>query len=140
MLTKIKTFLSGLSTNQEPTPETKLYDLGLLKDTVGNNPDSLREIITLFLQSKPAELEQLELAVKDHNLSAIARWAHCIKGNLKLFGMDETYNQLVWIELIAKKNEKQWNNDIEVYWQRIDQTFTLILSQLPKELAYMPVG
>lgn len=52
---------------------------------VDGDPDILRSLVEIFFDSYPAQLQELELAVRSGNLEDAERIAHSLKGSLQLF-------------------------------------------------------
>ncbi len=133
MISTLKKLFGSASEQSVAVPMSKSYNLELLKKSIAYNPESLREIICLFMQQKPLELQYLEEAIQTRNLPILARRAHSLKGNLNLFGMNQTYDRLAWIEKYAKE-ETSWHHTIDVYWHEIKFSFETVLREIQVEL------
>jgi HPt (histidine-containing phosphotransfer) domain-containing protein len=57
-----------------------------LKETVGNDPADLIEIIVSFLEEAPSLLEQMAKASDSGDMSSLQRGAHSLKSNARDFG------------------------------------------------------
>lgn len=139
MFSKIKQLFSDSTEQTMSESLNKPYNIDLLKKSIANNTASLREILLLFIQHKPVELFRLEEAMHSQNLTAVARLAHSLKGNLYLFGMNETYEQLVWMERYAK-TYTEWNSQLDTYWMAIKASFDQVLREIPQELDLLPAA
>jgi HPt (histidine-containing phosphotransfer) domain-containing protein len=78
-------------------------DFTSLVDIIGDDEDTLHEIISEFLTVSPKDIENLVEAVNAHNYPAVIASAHKLKATFRYFGISST-EQLVSIELGAKEN------------------------------------
>ena len=63
--------------------------LGTLRESVGDDPEFLAELVDDFLQDAPSQLESLREAATCGDASAARRAAHTLKGNSRTFGAGE---------------------------------------------------
>ncbi len=117
---------------------SKSYDMELLKESVGDSPETLSEIIRCFLKDIPVILYQLEQGIQQNNKPQIAHAAHSLKGNLKLLGMNQTYEQLREMEQIGKGSLSNVNdNRLQKQWNAVKQTFEVVLDEMSRDLKEM---
>jgi HPt (histidine-containing phosphotransfer) domain-containing protein len=57
-----------------------------LRESVGDDPEFLAELIDDFIADAPAQLESLRQAASSGDASAARRAAHTLKGNSRTFG------------------------------------------------------
>lgn len=57
-----------------------------LRETVGNDPADLIEIIESFLEEAPSLLEQMTKAAQESDMASLQRGAHSLKSNARDFG------------------------------------------------------
>jgi HPt (histidine-containing phosphotransfer) domain-containing protein len=57
-----------------------------LRESVGDDPEFLAELIDEFLQDAPAQLESLREAATSGDATRARRAAHTLKGNSRTFG------------------------------------------------------
>ena len=60
--------------------------LGQLRESVGDDPEFLAELVDEFLQDAPTQLETLREATTAGDAVAAMRAAHTLKGNSRTFG------------------------------------------------------
>ena len=60
--------------------------LGALRESVGDDPEFLGELVDAFLQDAPAQLESLREAASSGDATTARRAAHTLKGNSLTFG------------------------------------------------------
>src|SRR5687767_1921348 len=63
--------------------------LGELRESVGDDPEFLAELIDDFLADAPAQLEALRHAAIAGDATSAIRAAHTLKGNSRTFGAGE---------------------------------------------------
>ncbi|MBE9551052.1 MAG: Hpt domain-containing protein, partial [Proteobacteria bacterium] len=67
-------------TAEKPSGTESSFDRAALLDRVGGDEEVLREIIGIFLQDLPGQIESMEDAVKKGDPLLIQRLAHTMKG------------------------------------------------------------
>ena len=60
--------------------------LGELRESVGDDPEFLAELVDDFLQDAPIQLESLREAATSGDAARAMRAAHTLKGNSRTFG------------------------------------------------------
>jgi histidine phosphotransfer protein HptB len=60
--------------------------LGALRESLGDDPEFLRELVDEFLQDAPKHLESLREAASSGDATTARRAAHTLKGNSLTFG------------------------------------------------------
>jgi hypothetical protein len=78
-------------------------DFTSLIEIIGEDEDTLNEIIAEFLSVSPVDMEILISAVNTHDYPTIITSAHKLKATFRYFGISST-EQLVAIEIGAKAN------------------------------------
>lgn len=83
------------------------YNLSKVYSISDNDVDFARQIVTLFTEEVPVELENIKTGVKkkDHNM--VYQAAHKIKPTLDLLGMDIPYKDVIIIEEWGKNEGKK---------------------------------
>jgi CheY-like chemotaxis protein/HPt (histidine-containing phosphotransfer) domain-containing protein len=112
-----------------------IVDMGRLLDFTDGNPESLRELVTLYLKQTSEQLEQLEAAVKAGSASEIRRLAHSCAGASATCGMKRIVPLLREIE--HQGHEEKLINPQELY-QQIYQEFDSIRIFLEAYMAKLP--
>ncbi len=57
-----------------------IFDKGVLLDSLGDDPDLIKEIVDSYMQALPGDIEKLEVAVERNNRDQVIQCAHNIKG------------------------------------------------------------
>ncbi|MBS4059288.1 MAG: Hpt domain-containing protein [Bacteroidetes bacterium] len=83
----------------------KRYHLTRLYEYVGKEAGPVKEMVDIFLHSTPEILDQMAEAAENQDFEIIYKTAHMLKPSLHIFGIDDMYNPVREIELLAKKKE-----------------------------------
>lgn len=86
-----------------------------LRDSVGNDPDFLAELIDEFLADAPDQLATLREAATSGDAEAARRAAHTLKGNGRTFGATELASMCQEAEAAATAG------DLGVVLARVDE-------------------
>ncbi|WP_417361175.1 Hpt domain-containing protein [Galbibacter sp.] len=78
------------------------YNLDKLNELSGGDKEFNQTIISTFLQETPEDFKGLESAVVAQDFSAIYQYAHKIKPNADLLGIDKLKDQMLTIESHAR--------------------------------------
>jgi PAS domain S-box-containing protein len=89
LFNKITNLAVAIEEETEQTEAESLIDLTYLKMISGDSPEFEAEMIELFLQQTPAELQRLEQAVADQNHALVREVAHKLKSSYSLVGILE---------------------------------------------------
>ncbi len=82
------------------------YNLDYLRSVSGNNREFIHEMITTFLQSMPATLDEMQIAVQQSRWDRLSRLAHQIKPSFTLMGLDSLRPKLLYLEENGKAGTK----------------------------------
>ena len=67
---------------------SKYYDLADVNEMAGGDQDFLRVIVQTFLEEIPPDVRSMIEAIENSNPSLAYQYAHKMKPNLQLFGLD----------------------------------------------------
>lgn len=76
---------------------SKYYDLKDVKEMAGGDEDFIKVIVQTFLEEIPPDVESMTQAIANSNPSLAYQYAHKMKPNLQLFGLD-LMEQILTIE------------------------------------------
>lgn len=82
--------------------ESKVLDLELLKTNLGDDPEFLRSVITVFMQEMSGDFERLQTAIHSQESSSILELAHKLKGSCLTVGASRLAKSLENLEETAK--------------------------------------
>lgn len=80
--------------------DEKIYDLSILKQM--DNTDYLVEVIYLFLDAAPIDLNKIEQALLEKDAIKINKTAHLLKGSAGVLGAEKLVKILSEIEIATK--------------------------------------
>lgn len=78
------------------------YNLSKVYAISDNDPDFVKQILSLFLEEVPAEVKHVKEGLKEKDHSRVYAAAHKIKPTLDLLGMDLAYDDILAIEKWTK--------------------------------------
>lgn len=118
---RARDFLNLVKTNRDT-----VFDYENFLQRVGGDEDLAKEILEVYLQDAPNQLEKLRLALKDVNFSVIHRQAHTLKGasdNISAYALRDIS---LCLEKIAESGDvEQMKNlfvKIETEFERLRST------------------
>lgn len=103
------------------------YDLTDVKEMAGGDEDFLKIIVQTFLEEIPPDVDSMIQAIENGNPSLAYQYAHKMKPNLQLFGLD-LMPQILTIEAWSKGNDKE--SQAVQAGDRIHEKVTLASQQL----------
>ncbi len=77
-------------------------DLSVLKDLVGDDIDSIRSIIELFLTTMPPSIEKMKQYDDQQDWENLFKTAHTVKSSVSVIKVDELYDAVVGVESKAE--------------------------------------
>lgn len=85
---------------------SKYYDLTDVEEMAGGDEDFLKIIVQTFLEEIPPDVKSMMEAIDNGNPSLAYQYAHKMKPNLQLFGLD-LMEPILTIEAWSKGNDKE---------------------------------
>ncbi|MGY5847437.1 Hpt domain-containing protein [Salegentibacter sp. HM20] len=82
------------------------YNLSEVEEMAAGDEDFLKVVVQTFLEEIPPDVEAMNDAIENNNPGLAYQYAHKMKPNLQLFGL-ELMDQIKVIEAWAKEGEKQ---------------------------------
>lgn len=83
------------------------YNLSKVYAISDNDPEFVKQILTLFLEEVPAESSIIKEGLKEKDHTKVYHAAHKIKPTLDLLGMDLAYEDVLVIEKWTKAEGKK---------------------------------
>lgn len=99
------------------------YNLAKVYALSDNDPDFVKEILTLFVTEVPLDLIQIKLGIKTKDHKLAYSYAHKIKPSLDLLGLNVAFEEILQIEAWTKNEGKR---------KEIQATFDSVESQIEK--------
>lgn len=94
--------------------EKKILDLTFLDEIIGNDKDLKKEMIELFIQNIPNDIELLEKAILEKNVLDVKKMAHHMKSSLAIFKLN---NEVAFLE------HTEGNADASIISENIEEEF-----------------
>ena len=140
--------LDNINTNPIP-PEMKqinghagmqetLYDLSIIKSISGGDDGFVTKMVLLFIDTVPANLKELNHALKEKNWDMVNKMAHKLKSTLDSMGVKSVKQDVRTVELNAKKMESL--EQIPAQVDRINMTVNTCIEQLQDFVKSAPSG
>ncbi|PRX43121.1 Hpt domain-containing protein [Salegentibacter salegens] len=82
------------------------YDLSEVKEMAGGDEDFMKIVVQTFLEEIPPDVEAMNEAITNDNPDLAYQFAHKMKPNLQLFGL-ELMDEIKVIEAWAKAGKKK---------------------------------
>jgi len=108
------------------------YDFEKLKQYVGDDPVQVKEMIQIFLDTIPPEIEEIKKDAKNCDWGRLYKRIHKIKPSFEVFSMDLISKDARQIELLAQENNSEKN--IEKHINIFETHINTVLNLLRKEL------
>ena len=83
---------------------SKNYNLESVREMAGDDEDFVKVIVETFLEEIPSDVKLMVEAIENENSSVAYQFAHKMKPNLQLFGL-ELMDQILVIEAWSKAKE-----------------------------------
>ena len=106
------------------------YDLEAVNEMAGGDDDFVKVIVETFLEEIPPDVRSMTEAIENDNPKLAYQYAHKMKPNLALFGLD-LMKQILVIEAWAKGNTNLEN--AENAGRKIAEKVTLSEQELKKD-------
>ncbi|MFK5855426.1 MAG: Hpt domain-containing protein [Bacteroidota bacterium] len=87
----------------------KLYSLDKISEYVGGDKDEILEMITLFLETIPTDIDKLPEFANNGDWQSVYKIAHKVKPSFDVFAMDDIHADLRTIEVLARNNNEDGN-------------------------------
>jgi CheY-like chemotaxis protein len=107
-------------------------DIDRVLEMAGGDEEFVKELFRLFLKECPQRLEEIEKAIEEKNLSAIAKIAHVLKSSSGNLGINRIYNLCSEIEKLAKKGSLENLEDLYVSLREEYEKFREFVSEFEK--------
>lgn len=81
-------------------------DLSYLEDITGGDKEMMHEMLTLFLEDIPSQVELIKTAVEEKDMKAVGTESHKLKPALQYVGFNEMFELVKELESIGKSGDK----------------------------------
>jgi PAS domain S-box-containing protein len=105
-----------------------LYDLNIIKSISGGDEGFVTKMVLLFIDTVPANLKDLNNALKEKNWDMVYKMAHKLKSTLDSMGVQSVKQDVRMVEMNAKKMESI--DQIPAMVERINGIVNACIKQL----------
>ncbi len=109
------------------------YKLDNLSEYLGNDKNQIKEMIQLFIDTIPPDVDQIIEFSKQNEWQEVYKLAHRIKPTFEVFQMDDLFREIKTIEMIARNNNQ--DNNLNIHLDRFVVGFKLVLGMLEYEVS-----
>lgn len=109
--------------------KNECFDLSGLEQYVGNDPEQTKEMIQIFLDTMPAEVELIKSHAADKRWVEVYKLVHKIKPSFEVFRMTELCEGMVNIEKFTRDGYKE-DLDLDKFLTPFFRDFDKVLIKL----------
>ncbi|MGJ8685477.1 MAG: Hpt domain-containing protein [Nonlabens sp.] len=107
----------------------QLYNLQKIIDLSDNDPTFIKDMVDMFINEIPRDLEHLAVAVIEDDRASVHDYAHKMKPSLDMFGLSCLSDMLI-LEAWGKSKDEM---EIKEHFMRINQELDMALIQLKRD-------
>lgn len=82
-----------------------MYNLSKIEELSGGDKDFIASVVALFVEEVPADLAAIANGIDTADFQKVYQFAHKIKPNVDLVGLDEAFQHILAIEQSAKQEQ-----------------------------------
>lgn len=109
---------------------SKVYSTDSLKEIAGDDTDFMAVVAEAFLTEIPPDLSALVSAVENDNRELAYQFAHKMKPNIEMFGID-LLKDITSIEAWTRSSKNK--NSIQETVENVNSTLQIVFEQLKKD-------
>ncbi len=110
-----------------------IYSLDRLNEMADGDQDFINSVVLVFLEEVPGDLELLEKAITNKDYALTYQYAHKIKPNVDLLGMEKTREAALEIETLGK-NEGDFSK-IETVFKLLKIDVNQVVAELRNDFS-----
>lgn len=110
----------------------KPYRLDKLAEFVGKDEQQIKEMITIFLETIPPDIDQLTRFAEEEDWQKLYEIAHRIKPSFDVFEMEEILGDIKNIEKLSRENNIEGTllSDIKEFSEKFSKIILLLQLEL----------
>ena len=108
-------------------PATAVFDENILLKRLGNNRALLAELVQIFLEEGPRNLENIAEGITKNDLPAVRMASHTLKGSLDYFGIATA---IALAETIEKQAKIGQLHEVAQNFGELEKVVRLLLAEL----------
>jgi CheY-like chemotaxis protein len=107
------------------------YDFSYLHQATGGDNEFIMELLGMAMRTLPSDLENLRIAVEEHNMPDIKYWSHKMRSSSALTGVHDLTTVLKTIESISS-NDRSDGQEIPGLFAQVE-SFTQVALQVIRD-------
>lgn len=111
-----------------PELKSEFYDLEMLYEQVGNDADSLKRFVDIFLDTVPNDMEKLQHAIFDEDFDAVRAAAHKMKSSFLLMGA--AWATDLCLDMETKGRHRIETEKLPEKFRELSEKFSLMVKKL----------
>jgi PAS domain S-box-containing protein len=115
-----------------PDTARKPYDLSRYQTSAEDNPEFLKEIVSIFVDLIPGQVQEMKVAAEKDDYAAIKRVAHKIKPNLLMFGVENGKDNIMFLNYFEESDAGQIG-ELDKRISELEQTVQLVCEELYRD-------
>jgi CheY-like chemotaxis protein len=119
-------------TNEIPEGIAKIYDLGMVEAIAGGDQAFIKKMVALFIETVPANVQDLQQAVATENWDQASKMAHKLKSTVDSMGLKLIKQDIRTVEANAKQRVSL--TEIPALADKIERVISVCIEQLRQEL------
>lgn len=108
-----------------------LYNLDTIHAIAEGDQEFVASVVSAFLEEMPVALNALEKAIQERDYSQIYQWAHTLKPNVAMLGMEQTQRRALKLETLGKQSADI--ADIDAQFFPLKKEILQVLAELQKD-------
>lgn len=111
---------------------SKFYNLEKVRAIAGGDQDFIKVIVETFLQEIPPDVQAMKIAIANDNQKMAYQFAHKMKPNLDMFGID-LLSEIAAMEKWSATNKP--TSSIQPHLDRIVNTISEVIKELKQDFS-----
>lgn len=112
--------------------QNKLYNINNLISDLQGDMEAVTEMLKVFLEFAPLNLEELNKALEDADYKAIASVAHKMKYSISNYGIDSLKDDILSVEILSKQHSNL--EDIKIHIDKINIVLNMVFECIKQEI------
>jgi two-component system, sensor histidine kinase and response regulator len=113
-----------------PNPNLPVFDKSEALHRVGGESEVLADLVTLFSQECPKQLDRIEQAYKEGDLPGMARAAHALKSSVAIFAAPAAHAAALQLEMMGRDGDAA---EFPTAWETLHREIDRLKAALVEE-------
>ncbi|MEA1979569.1 MAG: Hpt domain-containing protein [candidate division Zixibacteria bacterium] len=107
------------------------FDYTQFYETVGEDEDLVKELISIFLEQYPQMMENIETAIKNKNSEELHKTSHKLKGSLSSMCANSSLDQIIALETMAINQDL---DNTEITYSKLEKCISDLADELQDKM------